>query len=84
MRRSRINDTGKPTAKLRGRPTIGRLVGVRWSDEDLHTIDAWRNAHPEQPARAEAIRRLVRAGLAAISTEVRVALPAKPKGRERT
>jgi len=80
MKQSTIRDTGKPK-RDRGRPEIGRLVGTRWSDEDLAAIDAWRDGHPDKPARAEAIRRLVRAGLAAVSTEVKV-LPAKPKGRK--
>ena len=78
MKRSTINDIEKGK---RGRPSIGSLVGTRWSDDDLAAIDTWRKSHPDKPARAEAIRRLVRAGLAAVSTEVKV-LPAKPKGRK--
>jgi hypothetical protein len=67
--------------KSRGRPKttgIGTLIGMRWHADDLNRIDAWREAHPEKPDRTEAIRRLVRAGLAAVTTEVKV-LPAKPK-----
>jgi hypothetical protein len=74
--------------KSRGRPKttgIGTLVGMRWHAEDLNKIDAWREAHPEKPDRTEAIRRLVRAGLAAVTTEVTVMSPkGKPKGRKRT
>jgi len=81
MSRSTINDSKKsPPQRGRGRPATGQgaLIGARWHDDDLAAIDAWREAHPEKPDRAEAIRRLVRAGLAAVSTEV-VSLPAKAR-----
>jgi hypothetical protein len=58
----------------------GTTIGTRWHQQDLAAIDAWRLGHPEQPTRAEAIRRLVRAGLAAVTTEVQT-LPAKPNKR---
>jgi hypothetical protein len=50
----------------RGRPpTTGKgvLIGGRWHDDDLAAIDAWREQQEDQPDRAEAVRRLVRAGL---------------------
>jgi hypothetical protein len=48
-----------------GRPPtgIGTLVGQRWHDDQLARIDHWRRAQPDNPARAEAIRRLVEIGL---------------------
>ena len=52
-----------PTKKRRGRPAIGRLIGVRWDDDELRQIDDWCLAQEDQPKRAEAIRRLVRLGL---------------------
>jgi hypothetical protein len=79
MARATITVSKKP----RGRPKttgIGTLVGFRWHGDDLAAIDAWRNTHPDKPDRAEAIRRLVRAGLAAVTTEVKV-LPAKRRGK---
>jgi hypothetical protein len=37
---------------------------MRASDEFLKKIDKWRQKQPDEPSRAEAIRRLVEAGLA--------------------
>lgn len=52
--------------KSRGRPKTtgtGTLVGGRWHEAELAEIDDWRRAQEDIPSRAEAIRRLVRAGL---------------------
>jgi hypothetical protein len=32
---------------------------MRWDRETLARIDKWRSKHPDEPSRAEAIRRLV-------------------------
>jgi hypothetical protein len=80
-----IRDITKAAKPVVGRPpTTGRgtIIGTRWHDDDLKLIDKWRNAHPDKPNRAEAMRRLVRAGLAAVSTEVKV-LSAKPRAKIR-
>ena len=53
------------TKKPRGRPKttgIGTQIGMRWHSEDLTAIDAF--ALSEGLERTEAIRRLVRLGLA--------------------
>jgi hypothetical protein len=64
MRQS-ITANGK-SKKKRGRPRTtgpGLLIGMRWHAEDLSAIDAWAQAR--QIERTEAIRQLVRWGLAA-------------------
>jgi hypothetical protein len=43
----------------------GELIGVRFQPKPLAAIDAWRRGQEDLPGRAEAIRRLVDAGLAA-------------------
>jgi len=48
---------------------------MRVSEELLASIDEWRRQEPDIPPRAEAIRRLVEAGLKALT--------AKPKGKPR-
>ena len=55
------------TRKRRGpKPTgKGELVGVRLSPAPLLAVDAWALAQPDAPSRPEAIRRLVKMGLAA-------------------
>jgi hypothetical protein len=60
-----IPDIKKPAAKRTGRPRTtgtGFLVGTRWHRPDLDAIDGFAQA--EQIERAEAIRRLVRLGVA--------------------
>ena len=60
-----IPDIKKPAAKRTGRPRTtgtGTLVGTRWHKPDLDAID--RFARAEMVERTEAIRRLVRLGLA--------------------
>lgn len=42
-----------------------RTFQMRASDEWLRRIDDWRRTQPDIPPRAEAIRRLVEAGLSA-------------------
>jgi hypothetical protein len=52
--------------KSRGRPKTtgsGVIVGARWHGPELAEIDNWRRREDDLPSRAEAIRRLVRAGL---------------------
>jgi hypothetical protein len=54
------------TKKRRGRPKTtgsGTQIGRRWSESELDAIDAWREIHPDQPSRADAIGMLVELGL---------------------
>ena len=53
------------TKKRRGRPATGQgvQIGTRWSEETVAAIDAWAAAQDGDPARSEAIRRLVELGL---------------------
>ena len=53
-----------PTNRPERPPAVGSQVGTRWQAEDLEAIDQWRREQPDIPHRAEAIRRLVRMGLA--------------------
>ena len=60
-----IPDIKNAAARRTGRPRTtgtGILVGTRWHKPDLGAIDAFARA--EQIERTEAIRRLVRLGLA--------------------
>jgi hypothetical protein len=63
MTRATIYDNKKG----RGRPAtgIGTLIGLRWHEPDLAAIDEWRRKQVDMPARAVAIRRLVKLGLGA-------------------
>jgi hypothetical protein len=53
----------------RGRPKVAArkdcYVGVRWHPSQIKKVDDWRAALEDAPARAEAIRRLVKLGLQA-------------------
>lgn len=51
--------------KTRGRPKtgVGTVIGQRWHDDALASIDEWRRKQPDLPSRAEAIRRLVEMAL---------------------
>jgi hypothetical protein len=65
--------------KRRGRPATtgaGTQTGERWHDAELAAIDAWIAAAGETLTRGQAIRRLVKVGLA-------VKTKAKPTGRRR-
>lgn len=42
---------------------------MRWDVQTLQRIDAWRSEKPGQPSRAEAMRRLADAGLAALGSD---------------
>jgi hypothetical protein len=44
-------------------------LGVRWHVSFIKKIDDWRAAQEDEPARAEAVRRLVRRGLQARDAE---------------
>jgi hypothetical protein len=57
-----INDT----QKKRGRPATGvtPMTGVRFSDQAMQAIRRWAKHQPDNPTRAEAIRRLVEIALA--------------------
>jgi hypothetical protein len=54
-----------------GRPPLPKSLKkaetfqMRASDDFLKKIDKWRQKQPDEPSRAEAIRRLVEKGLAA-------------------
>jgi hypothetical protein len=68
MKGSRISDNKK---RRRGRPAtgVGMLIGLRWHEPELKAIDEWRSKQADLPSRAEAIRRLVKEGLAGRSSE---------------
>jgi hypothetical protein len=53
------------TKKRRGRPATGQgvQIGTRWPEGTVAAIDAWAAAQDDEPARSEAIRRLVELGL---------------------
>ncbi|MGY3396444.1 hypothetical protein ACVWW6_009035 [Bradyrhizobium sp. USDA 3311] len=53
------------TKKQRGRPATGQgvQIGTRWPERTVAAIDAWAGAQDDEPARSEAIRRLVEIGL---------------------
>ncbi len=53
-------------AKRRGPAPTGQgtPVLVRLHPADLDDIDAWIEVQPDQPSRPEAVRRLIRKGLA--------------------
>jgi hypothetical protein len=55
------------TKKQRGRPATGQgvQVGTRWPEDTIASIEAWAARQDDQPARSEAIRRLVEIGLKA-------------------
>lgn len=51
--------------KSRGRPSKGRRKGnkpvmIRMDDEVMQALECWRGLWPDNPSRAEVIRRLVR------------------------
>ena len=45
------------------------LVGVRFTSEAIREIEEWRRQQPVIPSRTDAIRELVRKGLAASTAE---------------
>lgn len=45
---------GRPPGRIQDRP-----FQMRVTEEFLRTIDDWRRMQPDEPSRAEAIRRLV-------------------------
>jgi hypothetical protein len=53
-------------AKKRGRPATGQgvPVHVRFQKPLMRAVDEWLDSHPAAQTRADAIRRLVEAGLA--------------------
>ena len=57
-----------------------RVFQMRTSEEFLRAVDDWRRQQPDLPSRAEAIRRLVEAGLKASSKKSQV----QGKGLSRT
>jgi hypothetical protein len=58
-----------PTPDIkRGRPKTGgsgQLIGTRWHAKLIEKIDSWRADQIDEPARPEAVRRLVRLALQA-------------------
>jgi hypothetical protein len=65
---------GRPPGRIQHRP-----FQMRASDEFLRSIDRWRRKQKDQPARAEAIRRLVEQALAAAA----LSAPAKAGSRRK-
>jgi hypothetical protein len=65
-----MND-GIEISKKRGRPATGerKTIGVRCDDEMLKRVDDFRREEPDIPARPEAMRRLIEAGLRATKTK---------------
>lgn len=61
--------------KKRGRPRnedgLGTQIGTRWREADLAEIDEFRRAEADIPNRPEAIRRLVKLGLASSKGKAR-------------
>jgi len=51
---------GRPPGRIQDRP-----FQMRVSDKFLEAVDKWRAKQEDEPSRAEAIRRLVEAGLKA-------------------
>ena len=53
------------TKKKAGRPRTGTgvLIGLRWHEDDIAAIEAWRGQQPNLPSRSVAIRQLVKLGL---------------------
>ena len=49
---------GRPPGRIQDRP-----FQMRVSEKFLQAVDRWRRKQPDEPSRAEAIRRLVEAGL---------------------
>lgn len=45
-------------------PTTGTLVGTRFQAPLLEAIDSWRKEQDDLPTRPEAVRRLVKLGMA--------------------
>jgi len=63
-----VRDIKKRATKRAGRPRItgtGIIVGTRWHKPDLDAIDKFAKAQDQKTGRAEAIRALVRIGIAA-------------------
>lgn len=62
MKSAKVSVTKKPV----GRPAtgVGTQIGMRWQAPIVAEIDEWRRAQPELPSRTEAIRCLVKLGLA--------------------
>ena len=61
MKRAKVSASKKKI----GRPAtgMGTLVAIRWHEPALAAIEEWRLKQPDQPSRADAIRRLVEFGL---------------------
>ena len=56
-------EAGRKSGKLEGELETLRQPQMRVSGEFLRIIDDWRRKQPDLPPRAEAIRRLIEAGL---------------------
>jgi hypothetical protein len=61
-----------------GRPATGKdpVRAIRLSDEFLKTVDGWAAKEADEPARSEAIRRLVELGLT-VKTRPKQSAPAR-------
>jgi len=68
---------GRPPGRIQHRP-----FQMRASDEFLRSIDRWRRKQKDQPARAEAIRRLVEQALAAAAPSGPVKAGSRRKAAE--
>jgi hypothetical protein len=73
-----------PAKRGRGRPagrTHDQQMQMRVSAEFLQTIDDWRSKQPDNPPRAEAIRRMVNLAAEAVPSFLSAVEPARPKPR---
>jgi hypothetical protein len=59
---------------------MSELVGVRFTAEAISEIEEWRRLQPVIPSRTDAIRELVREGLASYRRKAEKS--EKPKGRK--
>jgi hypothetical protein len=78
-----------PAKRTRGRPpgrTHDQQMQMRVSVEFLQTIDVWRSKQPNNPPRAEAIRRLVERATTELSVSLteRIDKHAESRGETRS
>lgn len=73
------------TKTRRGRPATGQgvQIGTRWPEGTVAAIDAWAETQDDEPARSEAIRRLVELGLGKSVPTVAVSSTAHASAAER-
>jgi hypothetical protein len=70
-----------PPKKKRGRPATGNdpMMGFRMPVEFKAEIDAWAAAQTDKPPRSEAMRRLMKIGLASEPAPAKASTRAQPR-----